>query len=59
MPRTRRKRASWTSQDLKRLRKLAGRHSAARIARRLRRTVLAVRFKAHINGISLAQRPAR
>jgi hypothetical protein len=59
MPRVRSKRAFWTSQDLKLLRKLAGRQSAARIARQLRRSVLAVRFKAHVKGISLALKRAR
>ena len=56
MPRSRRKRIVWSAADLKLLRNLAGRHSAARIARKLKRTVQAVRFKAHMNRISLALR---
>jgi hypothetical protein len=59
MPRARRKRTFWTTQDLKLLRSLAGRHSVTRIANRLKRTVLAVRFKAHVTGVSLAPRRAR
>jgi len=59
MARARRKRTLWTAQDVKLLRKLAGRHSVARIANRLKRTVLAVRFKAHATGVSLAYRRAR
>jgi hypothetical protein len=54
MPRPRRKRFVWSTTDLKLLRTLAGRESAARIARKLKRTVQAVRFKAHMNRISLA-----
>ena len=54
MPRSRRKRIVWSAADLKLLRNLAGRQSAARIARKLKRTVQAVRFKAHMNSISLA-----
>ena len=54
MPRSRRKRIVWSAADLKLLRNLAGRQSAARIARKLKRTVQAVRFKAHMNRISLA-----
>ncbi|HKD52896.1 MAG TPA: hypothetical protein VKB72_01645 [Steroidobacteraceae bacterium] len=56
MPRSRRKRIVWSAADLKLLRNLAGRQSAARIARKLKRTVQAVRFKAHMNRISLALR---
>ena len=59
MPRARRKPTFWTAQDLRTLRKLAGRTSTARIARQLRRTVLAVRFKAHTRGISLALKRGR
>jgi hypothetical protein len=55
----RRKRVFWTSKDLKLLRKLAGRQTAVRIAKQLKRSVLAVRFKAHKAGISLAYRRAR
>jgi hypothetical protein len=59
MPPARRKRVFWTSKDLRLLRKLAGRRSAARIAKRLKRSVLAVRFKAHKAGISLAHKRGR
>jgi hypothetical protein len=59
MPRARRKRTLWTTKDLKLLRKLAGRHSVSRIAGRLRRTELAVRFKAHKKRISLAYKRSR
>jgi len=59
MARARTKRTPWTAQDLKLLRTLAGRLSTARLAKRLKRTVLAVRFKAHTKSISLAQRGAR
>ena len=59
MPHPRRKRIIWSSADLKLLRNLAGRDSAARIARKLKRTVQAVRFKAHANRISLALKRSR
>jgi hypothetical protein len=59
MARARRKRVFWTSKDLKLLRKLAGRQTAVRIAKQLSRSVLAVRFKAHKAGISLAHKKAR
>jgi len=59
MPRPRRKRIVWSTADLKLLRILAGRESAARIARRLKRTIQAVRFKAHVNRISLALKRSR
>ncbi len=59
MPRSRVKRVFWSNADLKELRRLAGRESAARIARKLKRTLLAVRFKAHSHRISLALRRAR
>ncbi len=59
MPRSRRRRIVWSSSDVKLLHQLAGRQSVDRIARKLKRTVLAVRFKAHINGISLAVRHSR
>jgi hypothetical protein len=59
MPRTRRRRTFWSVKDMKLLRRMAGRKSAARIARRLKRTLLAVRFKAHTYQISLALRRAR
>jgi hypothetical protein len=59
MARARRKRVFWTPKDLKLLRKLAGRQTAVRIAKQLKRSVLAVRFKAHKAGISLAHKKAR
>jgi hypothetical protein len=59
MPRARRKRIVWRTTDPNLLRNLAGRESAARIARELERTVQAVRFKAHVNRISLALRRSR
>ena len=52
----RRKKVAWSAADMKLLRKLAGRERAAGIARKLKRTVLAVRFKAHTKRISLALR---
>jgi hypothetical protein len=59
MPRARRKRIAWSTADLKLMRTLAGRESAARIARKLKRTVQAARFKAHANRISLALKRSR
>jgi hypothetical protein len=59
MPRPRRKRIVWSNADLRLLRTLAGRESAGRIARKLKRTVQAVRFKAHVNRISLALKRSR
>lgn len=59
MPRARRTRILWSRSDLKLLRSLAGRKSASRIARALRRTEQAVRFKAHKHRISLAVRGSR
>ena len=59
MPRPRRKRIVWSTAELKLLRNLAGRESAARIARKLKRTVQAIRFKAHVNRISLALKRSR
>ena len=53
MPRARRKRILWSTAELKLLRNLAGRESAWRIARKLKRSLQAVRFKAHANRISL------
>lgn len=50
------KRQRWTATDLKQLKALAGRRKASVIARQLRRTEPAVRWKAHIEGISLAMR---
>ena len=56
MPRPRRKRILWTSSDIKLLRSLAGRESVSRIARRLKRSEAAVRFKAWEKRIPLAMR---
>ena len=50
------KRQRWTPADLKQLKAFAGRRKASAIARQLRRTEPAVRWKAHIEGISLAMR---
>jgi hypothetical protein len=50
------KRQRWTTTDLKQLKALAGLRKASVIARQLRRTEPAVRWKAHIEGISLAMR---
>jgi hypothetical protein len=49
----RRKRNPWTPSDLKQLKKMAGRLSAPRIARELRRTEGAVRVRASQEGVSL------
>jgi hypothetical protein len=59
MPHSRRKRIVWSTADLKLLRILAGRQSAARIARKLKRSIQAIRFKAHVNRISLAVKQSR
>ena len=48
------KRKDWTAADVKQLRSLARKKSAATIARALKRSVAAVRFKAHMLEISLA-----
>jgi len=48
----------WSSTDVKQLRRLAGRQSVARIARTLKRSVAAVRIKAHTKWIRLAMRRA-
>lgn len=53
-----RKRVLWSSADVKLLRKLAGRQTVARIARALKRSTAAVRFKAHTKRIRLAMRRA-
>src|SRR5512140_1288935 len=49
----RRKRNPWTPSDLRQLKKMAGRLSAPRIARELRRTEGAVRVRASEEGVSL------
>ena len=58
MPRARkktaRKRVLWTTADVKFLRKSAGRQAVAQIARQLRRSEAAVRYKATMLKISLA-----
>ena len=55
MPRTtRRKRVVWTVDELKILRKLAGKESVKKIARQLKRSEAAVRFKAWQRRIKLA-----
>jgi hypothetical protein len=58
MPRPRRKRILWTSDELKLLRKLAGRQNVSRIARQLKRSEAAVRFKAWQKRIKLAVKRA-
>lgn len=55
MPHTR-KVTPWTPARVKHLRRVAGRRSVKGIARELRRTEAAVRFKAHVEGISLAMK---
>ena len=57
MPRTmRRKRVIWTVDELKTLRKLAGKESVKKIARQLKRSEAAVRFKAWQLRLKLAVR---
>lgn len=56
MPRQKKKRTPWTAADLKLLRRLAGRQTVKRIARDLKRTEAAVRYKAFTHGISVAAR---
>jgi hypothetical protein len=50
------KRRPWTRTDLKTLRTLAGRKTAKTIARTLRRSEAAIRFKAHTKRIKLAMK---
>jgi hypothetical protein len=52
----RRKRVLWTAADLKALRQQAGKKSLAQIARALKRSAAAVRFKASFHRISLRRR---
>lgn len=59
MPRPRRKRVLWTAAELKQLRQLAGKRSVRQIARQLKRSEAAVRFKAWQKRIKLAVRKAR
>ena len=55
MPRTtRRKRILWTTNELKTLRKLAGKEGVRKIARQLKRSEAAIRFKAWQKRIKLA-----
>ena len=57
MPRTtRRRRVLWTADELKTLRKLAGKEGVRKIARQLKRSEAAVRFKAWQKRIKLAVR---
>ncbi len=57
MPRTtRRKRILWTSDELKLLKKLAGKESVRKISRQLKRSEAAIRFKAWQKRITLAAR---
>jgi hypothetical protein len=58
MARSRRKRVLWTAAELKLLRKLAGRQGVRRIARQLKRSEAAVRFKAWQKRIKLAVKKA-
>lgn len=55
MPRTtRRKRVLWSAEELKTLRKLAGKEGVRKVARQLKRSEAAVRFKAWQLRIKLA-----
>ena len=56
MARSRRKRVLWTAAELKVLKKLAGKQGVRRIARQLKRSEAAVRFKAWQKRIKLAVR---
>jgi hypothetical protein len=58
MARSRRKRVLWTAAELKVLKKLAGKQGVRRIARQLKRSEAAVRFKAWQKRIKLAVRRA-
>ncbi len=50
------KRVPWSPADLKLLKQLAGRQAPKVIARKLKRTEAAVRFKAHMSSVSLAMK---
>jgi hypothetical protein len=52
----RKKRVSWTPADLKLMRQHAGKKPLLQIARLLKRSAAAVRFKASMHRISLRQR---
>ena len=58
MARSRRKRVLWTAAELRVLKKLAGKQGVRRIARQLKRSEAAVRFKAWQKRIKLAVRKA-
>ena len=59
MPRTtRRKRVLWTADELKTLRKQAGKVGVRNLARQLKRSEAAIRFKAWQKRIKLAVRKA-
>lgn len=58
MPRPRRKRVLWTAAELKLLKKLAGKRGVRQIAKQLKRSEAAVRFKAWQKRIKLAVRRA-
>jgi uncharacterized protein YciI len=55
MPRTR-KVTPWTPAHVKQLQRLAGRKTVKAIGRDLKRSEAAVRFKAHVERISLAMK---
>lgn len=50
------KRRPWTRDDVKTLRSLAGKKTAKAIGKALKRSELAVRYKAHTAGVSLAMK---
>lgn len=52
----RRKRVDWSAADVKALKGHAGKKSASQIGKVLKRSVAAVRFKAHMLKVSLATR---
>jgi hypothetical protein len=52
----RNQRVLWTAADLKTLRQNAGKKSLAQIAKLLKRSVAAVRFKSHTHRISLRRK---
>ena len=58
MARARRKRILWTPAELKTLKKLAGKQGVRKIARQLKRSEAAVRFKAWQKRIKLALKRA-
>ena len=58
MARPRRKRVLWTAAELKLLKRLAGKQGVRQIARQLKRSEAAVRFKAWQTRIKLALKRA-